>query len=124
MKIFKSLPVVAGFAFITVHISAQAPAQNDASKDPQKIAQAQTDQIKRDVTGITPEEENQILAVELDYTKSMQNLLNTTDIADKKALGDKMLPLRASRDAKMKTILTADQYTQYDKSKPEYHSGK
>jgi len=124
MKIFNTLSFIAGLAFITANVSAQAPAQDQNSKDPQQIAQVQTDHIKQTVTGITSAQESQIYATELDYTKSIQNVLHTTDVADKKAIGDKMLPLRANRDAKMKTILTADQYSQYELSKPEYHSGK
>jgi hypothetical protein len=124
MRTYKSLTVVAALAFITANVSAQVPAKNQASKDPQQIARVQTNQIKQSVTGITPDQESQILATELDYTKSVQNVLNTTDMADKKAIQNKMAPLRTNRDAKMKTILTADQYSQYELSKPEYHSGK
>ena len=123
MKILKSLALVAGLAFITANVSAQAAATQGGNKpDPQKMAQQQTDRIKQNVTGITPAQESQILAAEQDYSKSMQDAWSSSN-GDKEAMKSKMEPVKAARDAKLKTILTADQYTQYQNMHPGHRQG-
>jgi len=116
MKILKSLALIAGLAFATASVSAQSNTA-DASKgqmDPQKMAQRQTDRIKQNVTGITAAQESQILAAEQEYSKSMQDAWTSSN-GDKDVLKSKMQPAKEARDAKIKTILTADQYAQYEK---------
>jgi periplasmic protein CpxP/Spy len=114
MKTLKSLALIAGLAFTTtVHLSAQATEQ--ASQDPQKMAQKMTAALKQNVTGITPDQETKIVAVETDYAKGMIDSRNSTG-DDHDAMRTKMQPFREARDAKLKTILTDDQYAQYQKA--------
>ena len=64
MKIFKSLSLLAGLAFITANVLAQT---QTANRQPQQMAQKMTDRVKQNVTGITPDQEKQILAAEQDF---------------------------------------------------------
>jgi formate dehydrogenase maturation protein FdhE len=121
VKIFKTFILISGFAFATAQASAQA---QENRPDPGQVARLQTDRIKQHVTGITPAQESRLITIEKDYTKSLQDVLNTTDNSNKTALHSKINPLRETRDAKVKTILTADQYSEYEKYKPEYQGGK
>jgi GH35 family endo-1,4-beta-xylanase len=104
MKIAKSLTLLAVSAFIGFNASAQAV-------DPQQTAQKETAEIKTNVTGITPNEESQILSVETEHAKSIRDAQST--ITDKNAMKTQCKQLCNSRDAKIKAILTADQYKQY-----------
>ena len=108
MKTLKLATLVAGLAFIALN----ATAQEKVNMDPQQMAQKQTAQIKESVTGITADQESKILVVEQDFAKSVQDLRTSSD---RDEMRSKMKPLRESRDAKIKAILTADQYAQYEK---------
>jgi hypothetical protein len=104
MKIAKSLAIVAGLVIGGLNVSAQ-------TMDPEQTAQKETAEIKTNVTGITPNEESQILTVEQDHAKSIQDAQNT--ITDKTAMKTQKKQLCDSRDTKIKAILTADQFKQY-----------
>ena len=111
MKIIKSLALAAGLAIMTANVSAQ---EKTPGMDPQAMAQKQTNQIKASVTGITPDQESKILAVEQEFTKAMQDARASSN-DDRDAMRAKMEPARQTRDTKIKAILNADQGAQYDK---------
>lgn len=113
MKIFKTLTLLAGLALATANVSAQASDQ--ANPDPKQMAQKMTATVKQTVTGITPDQETKIVAVEEDYAKGM-NDARTSSNGDHDAMRTKMQPLKEARDTKMKAILTDDQYAQYQKA--------
>jgi periplasmic protein CpxP/Spy len=119
MKIFKSLAIAAGLAFIAINVSAQ---DQGTKMDPQQMAQKMTASIKEKVTGITPDQESKILAAEQDFAKGMQDAHSSSN-GDRDAMRAKMQPLKETRDAKIKTILTADQYTQYQKMEAAHQGG-
>ncbi|HTA27561.1 MAG TPA: hypothetical protein VK809_07230 [Bacteroidia bacterium] len=104
MNITKAFALLAGLSIAGLNLSAQ-------TMDPQQTAQKETAEIKTNVTGITPNEESQILTVETEHAKSMRDANNT--ITDKAAMKTQCKQLCNSRDAKIKAILTADQYKQY-----------
>src|SRR5580693_6536075 len=106
MKILKSLAIATGLAIGGLNVSAQ-------TADPEQTAKIETAEIKTNVTGITPNEESQILSVETEYAKSMRDAQGT--ITDKEAMKTQSKQLYNSRDTKIKAILTADQYKQYMK---------
>ncbi|HTB31314.1 MAG TPA: hypothetical protein VK808_04760 [Bacteroidia bacterium] len=110
MKIFKSLALVAGLAFITANVSAQ----EKGKMDPQQWAQKQTAQIKASVAGITPDQESKILAAEQSFATSMQAAKASSN-GDRDAMRSKLEPARQDRDSKIKAVLNADQSAQYDK---------
>jgi hypothetical protein len=109
MKTLKSL-AIAGLAFITFNLTAQ----ERAHMDPQQMAQSQTDKIKKSVSGVTPDQESKILAVEQESAKAMQDA-RTSSNGDRDAMRTKMKSLREDRDAKIKGILNADQYAEYQR---------
>lgn len=119
MKTLKSFALIAGVVFITANAVAQ-PQQG--KMDPQQMAQKMTDRVKQNVTGITPDQEKQILAAEQDFTTGMQSARSSSN-GDRDAMRTQMESLKGTRDAKIKTILTADQYTQYQKMEAEHQGG-
>jgi len=121
MRILKSLALIGGLAFITANVSAQAQQSGKQQMDPQQRAQKMTDNIKQNVTGITPDQESKILSAEQTFTKSMQDAWSSSG-GDRDAMKSKMQPLKDARDAQLKTILTADQYAQYQKMEAEHKS--
>lgn len=119
MKILKSLAVLAALvSFVTVNVSAQ----QRGNMDPQQMAQKMTDRVKQNVTGITPGQESQILSAEQDFATGMQTARNNSN-GDRSAMHSQMESLKATRDAKIKTILTADQYAQYQKMEAAHQGG-
>jgi hypothetical protein len=104
MKITKVLALLTGLSIAGSNVSAQ-------TMTPDQTAQKETAEIKRNVTGITPNEESQILSVETEHAKSIQDAQST--ITDKAAMKTQCKQLCNSRDAKIKAILTADQNKQY-----------
>ena len=107
MKIARSLAILTGLVIIGLNVSAQ-------TMDPEQTAQKETTEIKTNVTGITSNEESQILTVEREHAKSMWDARNT--LTDKVALKTQTKELCDKRDAKIKAILTTDQYAQYLKT--------
>ena len=109
MKTFKSLIVLALALFA---INGKAQDTNTASVMPK--AQKAVDYIKEKIAGITPGQENNILAVEIEYIKE-QEAAKINSKGDKDIQECKMRPLPVKRDMKIKTILTDAQYKQYTK---------
>jgi hypothetical protein len=121
MKIFKSIALFSTVAFFTMHVSAQTSTQN--SSELQQMAQKMTAEVKSHVTGITPDQESKIVVVEKDFAQGMNEARNQSN-GDRDAMRTKMQPLKKTRDAKIKTILTADQYAQYEKSESGHAGGR
>ena len=119
MKTLKSFALIAGLAFISFGTSAQ---EGGNKMTPQQMAQKQTDMIKQNVTGLTADQESKILAVEQDAATAMQDARNSSN-GDRDAMRAKMKPIRENKDAKIKAILTADQYAQYQKMEEEHQRG-
>jgi len=113
MKTLTSLALVAGLAFITANVSAQNA--DKATPDPQNMAEKMTAAVKQTVAEITPDEESKILAVEKTFAQGMIDARNSSN-GDRDAMRSKMGPLKDTRDAQIKTILTANQYAQYQKA--------
>ncbi|MGP8217231.1 MAG: hypothetical protein ACLQQ4_16800 [Bacteroidia bacterium] len=118
MKILKSFVIIAGMALISFNVYAQ----ERTPMDPQQMARKQTDNIKKNVTGITPDQESKILAVEQEFSQAMQDARNSSN-GDREAMRSKMQPLKENRDAKIKGILTSDQYAQYQKMEESHQWG-
>ena len=109
MKTLRVL-AIAGLGFIAFGTSAQESNTLDA-KWPQK----QTEQIKSNVTGVTPDQESKILAIEQNYSKTVQDAFDKRD-GDNYTFHNKVLQMQKDRDAKIQAVLSADQYAQYDKA--------
>lgn len=120
MKIFKSLAFIGGLALVAANGSAQA--QGGGQKmNPQQMAQKMTDRVKQSVTNITDDQAKQILAAEQDFANGVQAARANSN-GDRDAMHTQMETLKSTRDAKIKTILTADQYAQYQKMEMTYQN--
>lgn len=113
MKTLNLFLLTAGISATTLTASAQQGGGRPMM-DPQQMAQRQTEQIKKSVTNVTPDEESKILAVEQDFAKAAQDARNSSN-GDRDSMRTKMQTLRQDRDTKIKGILTADQYAEYQK---------
>lgn len=114
MNSLKSVAVVAGLALLTWNVSAQQRGPMDA--------QTMTNNIKKNVTGITTDQESKILTVEQDFVKGAQDARSNSG-GDREAMHSKMKTLKETKDAKIKTILNADQYAQYQKMEESHKGG-
>jgi len=113
MKITKSLAIAAGLVIGGLNVSAK-------TMGAEQTAQKETAEIKADVTGITPDEENQILTIEQEHAKSIQLAQNTVT---GKALRTQKKQLCNDRDVKIKATLTASQFREYRREKRyAYHN--
>jgi len=109
MKILQTLAVLGGLAFIT-----SASAQT-YTKDEQAMAQKKTNEVKRNVTGLTSNQESKVLMVEQEHAKACADA-KTAASGNKDTYKSKKKELCDNRDAKLKAILTASQYAQYEKT--------
>ena len=101
MKTFKTL-FIASVCIVAMNVTAQQRTQMNP--------QEKTDNIKEHIKEITPDQEAKILTIEQDFEKASQDARTNTK-GD--AMQAKMESLREDRDAKIKGVLTADQYNQY-----------
>jgi hypothetical protein len=106
MKTLKTTIAIIGLAFISINVSAQAPINAT------QLAQQQTDMIKKNVDKVTPDQQNKILPIEQEFANNMQSARNKSK-ADTVEMNKRTLKLCKSRDAKIKTVLTSNQYSQY-----------
>jgi hypothetical protein len=104
MKILKSV-LSLGLAFIALNVSAAKKSDIDI----QKFAELQTSNIMSNVKDVTSDQENKILLIE---QESDNALLEARNSDDSDALKSR---IRQNRDEKIKTILTADQFVQYQR---------
>ncbi|MEO8886026.1 MAG: hypothetical protein ABI367_08185 [Mucilaginibacter sp.] len=74
---------------------------------------AQLERLKGAVTGITADQETKITAIYTAQTKTMDSL-RTAANGDMSSMREKMQPMRAATNAKIKAVLTADQQKQFD----------
>ncbi|NNM93886.1 MAG: hypothetical protein HKL88_00300 [Bacteroidia bacterium] len=89
-----------------------ASAQSSAATDPsQQLAAKKTQHIQEKISGLTQDQLTKILGVEQEWAKGRTDA--ESSITDPAALKSKKAGLRTTRDTKIKAILTADQYTQY-----------
>jgi hypothetical protein len=110
MKAFKSVIVLAAMALFAIN----GRAQDTTMANVMPKAQKAVDYIKEKIAGITPGQENNILAVEIEYVKE-QEAAKINSKGDKDIQECKMRPLPIKRDMKIKTILTDAQYQKYTK---------
>jgi len=106
MKIIKGLTII-GLAFITVQVSAQENKPEDALQ----TAQMHVEKLSKDISGLTNDQQSQMVGVENWFISSVQNARANNDNSD--VVVARVKELSNERDKKMKTILTAEQYDKY-----------
>ncbi len=110
MKIIKFLPVLAGLALSAPNLSAQqANSQSQQSNNPMQKnleAMAEHQSIRMQQTlGLSSEQYKSVYTINLDFGNGMRDL-QPMDTAKKRALVNE-------KDAKMKSVLTDEQYQKY-----------
>jgi hypothetical protein len=123
MKINAILSIVFGL-FITVQAVAQTtPGTGNmtrreklAATTPQQRADRQTAQMKKQLS-LTNQQEPTVAAINLKYAQQMQTVLETGE--RNRQTMKQVRDMTGSKDAELKAVLTADQYTQYETFKDE-----
>jgi len=106
MKTARSIALLTGLAFMSVHVFAQANMTSE------QLAKQQTELVKRNINKVTPEEENKVLMVEQEFARNLEHA-RTKSGSDTAAISKRTLYLCDIRDSKIKKILTDLQYSQY-----------
>ncbi|MGY3211751.1 hypothetical protein [Mucilaginibacter sp. HD30] len=75
----------------------------------------QIERLKTSVTGITDDQTAKLMVVYQTAAKSRDSLTTALN-GDFGAMREKMAPITAATTAKLKTILTADQFAAYEKA--------
>ena len=83
-----------------------------------RTPEAQVEQLKTSLTGITDAQSAKLLAVFQAQTASRDSLMKALG-DDRGAIREKMAPITAAVTAKLKGVLTAEQFTAYEKQRAE-----
>jgi len=125
MKTNIILRIICGL-FISLQVCAQtAPTTTDgnttrrerlANITPEQRANQQTAQMKKRLS-LTAEQEPTVAAINLKYAQQMQSVLETGE--RNRQTMKQIRDMTDSKDAELKAVFTADQYTQYETFKDE-----
>lgn len=118
MKTFKSYVLLIGLTLGAMTVSAQ----EKCTMDQRQTSQKQTDLIEKNVTGLTSDQKSRILTVEQDFAIGTQ-VVCTGSNGNRDTIASKKPSLNETLDLQIKTILTANQYIQYQKM-VETHKGE
>ena len=86
-----------------------------------RTPEQQVEQLKTSIAGISDAQSAKILDVYKAQGKSRDSLMATAN-GDFGAMREKMAPITASVTAKLKSILTPEQFTAYEKQQAEMRS--
>jgi hypothetical protein len=105
-----------GFLLIALMLGAMVgTAQNWQNMSPEDMAKRQTDQIK-EKCGLDKAQEKKVYDLNLKSGKEMAKMRSEMQGGgDRDAMRDKMAKMRDDQNKEMKKILTAEQYTKYEK---------
>ncbi len=113
-----------GFLLIAVLLGTvigRAQPQGPRNMNPEESAKRQTEQIKEAV-GLNADQEKKVYDLNLEMSKKMQEMFQQNQGGGFEAMREKMTKLREDQSAKMKEILTAEQYAKYEKYMEERRS--
>ena len=113
-----------GFLFVVIVLGtslSMAQPQGQRNMNPEDMAKRQTEQIKEAV-GLNSDQEKIVYDLNLESSKKMQALFQENQGGDREAMREKMNVLREEQNEKMKGILTADQWSKYEKYLEERRS--
>ncbi len=118
MKTLVTLFLTAVLATYGINSLAQSSSTTDPS---QQLAAKKTQQIQDKVTGVSQDQLTKILVAEQEWAKARQTAKSNG--ASDATVKSQLKTLREDRDAKIKGILTADQYAQYQSMEKWDHTG-
>ncbi len=106
-----------GFLFVAIVLGttlSMAQPQGPRNMNPEDMAKRQTEQIKEAV-GLNSDQEKKVYDLSLEMSKKMRTMFQENQGGDREAMREKMTTLRGEQNKKMKEILTADQWSKYEK---------
>ena len=103
-------------------ISAVSFAQGGPGGGFRRTPEQSVEGLKTSLTGITDAQAAKLLVVYQAQTKSRDSLMTALG-DDRSSIREKMAPITASVTAKLKTILTPEQFTAYEKAQAARAAG-
>ena len=111
------------FAVATLSMAQGFGGGGGMQMDPEERAKQQTAQIKEAV-GLNADQEKKVLAINLEQGKAQAKMFEDMQGGggDFSAMREKMTAMREETSKKLKEVLTADQWTKYEKWQEEQRS--
>lgn len=108
-----------GFLFIALIMGVMVgTAQNRQNSSPEEMAKQQTADIK-EKCGLDKDQEKKVYDLNLKSGKEMVKMREQMQGGDRDSMREKMTKMRDEQNKEMKKILTAAQYTKYEKYQEE-----
>ncbi|HVB02868.1 MAG TPA: hypothetical protein VNE41_04030 [Chitinophagaceae bacterium] len=79
---------------------------------PQERADNMTTRMQKQITGLTGDQVSQLKTINLDFSQKMDSMFQASS-GDRSAMRGNFRILNSSRDSTLKTVLTNDQFTQW-----------
>lgn len=98
-------------------------AQNRQNLSPEEMAKQQTAEIK-EKCGLDKDQEKKVYDLNLKSGKEMVKMREQMQGGDRDAMREKMTKMREEQNKEMKKILTAAQYTKYEKYQEERRAAR
>lgn len=96
--------------FATV-VMAQPPQGGPGMMNPEEMVKRQTDEMVKEL-GLDAKQTEKVTAINKKYADKMGKLFQESQ-GNREGMREKMQALRTEKDAELKPILTAEQYTKY-----------
>jgi Spy/CpxP family protein refolding chaperone len=120
MKYFKKINLVllTGFLLISFNLFAQ----RGNMPSPEERAKRQVENLKTELT-LTDEQIPKVEKIYLDANKKMSEMRANSG-GNREGMRDKMMAINKKRDEEMKKVLTAEQFTKYQKYLEEQRANR
>lgn len=106
----KTIKILLAVAFLATLSITPALAQNRFN--PQEMAKRQSQYVFDNMSGLSVAQKDSIQAIFLDFGNKFQEVFQNNS-GDRQAMRSQMMQLRTERDNRIKSVLTADQFKQY-----------
>lgn len=101
----------------------QGPGGDGRRMDPVKRAEQQT-VLMTEKLGLSEAQSAKISEINLKYAQKMKELREANPEGDRAALREKMMALRVEQDAELKSMMTSDQWAEWEKVRQEFRPQK
>lgn len=105
--------LVTALLFATI-VMAQPPqgGPQGGPMNPEEMVKRQTEEMVKDL-GLDAKQTEKVSAINKKYADKMGEIFKSSQGADRDAMREKMMTMKTQKDAELKTVLTAEQYTKY-----------
>src|SRR5690349_1837235 len=101
-------------ALLAICVSAVSYAQGGPGGGMQRNPAQRIERLKGTVTNITADQETKLTAIYTAAATRQDSLMKTMQGGDMSGMREKIAPITAATNAKIKAVLTADQQKQFD----------